>query len=97
MRRNPQQAGPIRLTFDLIFRDPQTYARVKSSGTLTLQRVAGLFGVPEDHITDFVFYDPGRAVKIAMRRPQVAGDPGDGDVYGCQQHAPLLGLRLQLP
>jgi hypothetical protein len=32
-----------------------------------------------------------------MIRPKVAGDPGDGDVYGCQQHAPLLGLTLERP
>jgi hypothetical protein len=24
----------------------------------------------------------------------MAGDPGDVDVYGAQQHAPLLGIEL---
>ncbi|MBI4278838.1 MAG: DUF4387 domain-containing protein [Armatimonadetes bacterium] len=91
-----KQAGPFRLTFDLIFRDEETYERVKASGALTRRMVAALYRVPEGHITDFVFYDPGRAVKISMLRPRVAGDPGDGDVYGCQQHAPLLGVRLTL-
>ena len=92
-----KQAGPYRLTLDIIFKTPEIYERVKASGTLTRERIAALYDMPEAQITDFVFYDPGWAVKITMVRPKVAGDPGDGDVYGCQQHAPLLGLRLGLP
>lgn len=92
-----KQAGPYRLTLDIIFKTAEIYQRVKASGTLTRERIADLYYVPEDQITDFVFYDPGWAVKVTMIRPMVAGDPGDGDVYACQQHAPLLGLRLALP
>jgi hypothetical protein len=92
-----KQAGPYRLTLDMIFKTPELYQQVKVSETLTRERIAELYGMPEDQITDFVFYDPGWAVKVTMIRPKVAGDPGDGDVYGCQQHAPLLGLRLELP
>ena len=91
-----KQAGPYRLTLDIIFKTPEIYHRVKASGTMTRERIAALYGMPLDQITDFVFYDPGWAVKVTMIRPKVAGDPGDGDVYGCQQHAPLLGLRLRL-
>jgi hypothetical protein len=92
-----KQAGPYRLTLDIIFQTPEIYERVKASGALTPERIAALYAMPPGQITDFVFYDPGWAVKITMIRPKVAGDPGDGDVYGCQQHAPLLGLRLELP
>jgi uncharacterized protein DUF4387 len=92
-----KQAGPYRLTLDIIFKTAEIYQRVKASATLTRERIADLYCVPEDQITDFVFYDPGWAVKVTMIRPKVAGDPGDGDVYACQQHAPLLGLRLELP
>jgi hypothetical protein len=92
-----KQAGPYRLTLDIIFRTEDVYREVKASGTLTPERIARLYAMPLDRITDFVFYDPGWALKITMVRPKVAGDPGDGDVYGCQQHAPLLGLTLELP
>ncbi len=92
-----KQAGPFRLTLDIVFKTPEIYRRVKASGALTLERIAEMYHMPVDQITDFVFYDPGWALKISMVRPKVAGDPGDGDVYGCQQHAPLLGLRLDLP
>jgi hypothetical protein len=34
------------------------------------------------------------AIKLTLPRRLCAGDPGDGDVYGAQQHAPLLELAL---
>ena len=39
-------------------------------------------------------YPAALAVKIVMGRAVVAGDLGDRDVYGAQQHAPLLDLEL---
>jgi hypothetical protein len=92
-----KQAGPFRLTFDLLFKTKQLYEIVKMSGAISKRQIADLYQIPEEKITDFVFYDPGLALKISIVRPKVAGDPGDGDVYGCQQHAPLLGLKLSLP
>jgi len=29
-----------------------------------------------------------------MDRPQVAGAPGDRDIYGAQQHGPLLDVMV---
>lgn len=91
-----KQAGPFRLTFDLVFKNDDSYERVKASGAITASLIANLYGIQQDQITHVVFYDPGRAIKITMIRPCVAGDPGDGDVYGCQQHAPLLDLSVPL-
>ena len=34
------------------------------------------------------------AMKFTLPRHIRAGDPGDGDVYGAQQHAPLLGILV---
>jgi hypothetical protein len=34
------------------------------------------------------------AIKLVLDRDIVAGDPGDKDVYGTQQHGPLLGTEL---
>jgi hypothetical protein len=34
------------------------------------------------------------ALKFSMPRQLVAGSPGDGDVYGAQQHAPFLEVLL---
>ena len=91
-----KQAGPFRLTFDVVFKDDETYHRVKASGALSRSQIANLYHIPESEITHLVFYDPGRAVKVTLIRPVVAGDPGDSDIYGCQQHAPLLDLRVSI-
>jgi len=91
-----KQAGPFRLTLDIVFKDDETYRRVKTSGAFSRSQIASLYCIPENEITHVIFYDPGRAVKITMIRPLVAGDPGDGDIYGCQQHAPLFEVQLSI-
>lgn len=92
-----KQAGPYRLTFDLIFSDREFYRAVKDADALTSSLIARAYGVSPDTIVGIYYYDPVSAVKITLVRPRVAGDLGDGDVYGCQQHAPLLGLAVELP
>ena len=64
-----KQAGPYRLTLDIIFRTEDIYRQVKASGTLTPERIARLYDMPLGRITDFVFYDPGWALKVTMVRP----------------------------
>ncbi|HWJ02124.1 MAG TPA: DUF4387 family protein [Verrucomicrobiae bacterium] len=41
-----------------------------------------------------VEFPPAKAIKATMVRSRVCGDVGDTDVYGAQQHAPLLGLEI---
>ena len=36
------------------------------------------------------------AIKYALPRRLCAGTPGDGDVYGAQQHAPMLDVELDV-
>ena len=88
-----KNAGPLHLTFDLMFADEATYNRVLQSPALTPARIAAAYGVPEASVR-IIPYPPARAIKIAMDRKVVAGDPGDRDVYGAQQHGPLLDLDL---
>lgn len=91
-----KQAGPFRLTFDVVFKDEATYRKVRDGGSISKELVAKLYHRAVRDVTHVVFYEPGRAVKITMIRPRVAGDPGDGDIYGCQQHAPLLEAEVAL-
>ena len=41
-----------------------------------------------------VGFEPGHAIKINMRRRIASGDPGETDVFGAQQYAPLLELEI---
>ncbi|MBC7294459.1 MAG: DUF4387 family protein, partial [Thermoleophilia bacterium] len=36
-------------------------------------------------------------LKITLVRPLPSGSVGDTDIYGAQQHAPLLGLLVPVP
>ena len=88
-----KNAGPMHLTFDLMFADEAAYNRVLQSPALTPARIAEAYGVTENTV-EIIPYAPALAIKIAMNRKVVAGDPGDRDVYGAQQHGPLLELDL---
>jgi hypothetical protein len=53
--------------------------------------MAALYGVGEARV---IPCPAALAVKVVVPRRVVAGSPGDGDVYGAQQHGPLLDLAL---
>ena len=78
-----KNAGPRRFVLDIIFRSDAHYQRAAQSEALTAKRIAPLYGVAL-----------GRAIKIVVPRQVMSGDPGDRDVYGAQQHTPLLELEI---
>ncbi|MDE2583341.1 MAG: DUF4387 domain-containing protein [Rhodospirillales bacterium] len=88
-----KNAGPRRLTLDVMLASDADYQRVVQSPALSPARIAALYRVPEADVA-VIPYPLGRAIKITLARPLMAGDPGDRDVYGAQQHAPLLGIEL---
>lgn len=88
-----KNAGPLKLTFDVMFEDERDWQRAVQSPALSAGNVAALYGVPEASV-QVIPYPAALAVKITMDRRIVAGSPGDRDVYGAQQHAPLLGVEL---
>jgi len=88
-----KNAGPRRLTLDVIFHSDADYQRAAQSEALTPGKIAPLYGVPASAVK-VINYPLGRAIKIVIPRRIMSGDPGDCDVYGAQQHAPLLGLEI---
>lgn len=88
-----KNAGPRRLTLDLMFATDADYRRAAQSPAITSETIAALYRVPADDVT-VIPYPVGRAIKIVLGRAIMAGDPGDFDVYGAQQHAPLLELQI---
>ena len=45
-------------------------------------------------IVDFVEFDPACAIKFTITRLRPSGSPGDPDIFGSQQYAPLLDLEV---
>ncbi len=90
-----KNAGPFELTIDVVFEDAATYDKVKATGVLCPALFARLYKVPEEHVL-FTPYDAAFAFKATLPRLVPAGEFGDTDVYGCQQHAPLLDVDLPI-
>jgi hypothetical protein len=90
-----KNAGVDKITFDVIFATRAAFERVVASGVLSRERVAELYRIPEGRITDFVVFEPALAIKFTIARTRPSGSPGDGDVFGAQQYAPLLALEVR--
>jgi len=91
-----KNAGVDKITFDVIFTDRAPYERVKKARVLTRETVSKLYGIPQDRICDFVEFDPANAIKFTIYRLRPSGSPGDPDIFGSQQYAPLLDLDVPL-
>ncbi len=90
-----KNAGPFELTFDILFRDFETYDRVRRAGVVNRELFARLYRVPEDKVL-FIEHDAAFALKASIPRPVACGDPEDSDIFGGQQHAPLVDLEIPL-
>ena len=90
-----KNAGPFDLTLDVVFKDPEMFARVRDTGVLCAELFAKLYKVPVEDVL-FTVYDAGLAFKATFPRLVSSGDVGDSDVYGAQQHAPLLDVEIPI-
>jgi hypothetical protein len=89
-----KNAGVDHITFDLIFRDRTNFERVRDAKVLTPESIAALYRIPRERITDFVVFEPANAIKFTIRRVRPSGSPGEHDVFGSQQYAPLFGVEV---
>jgi hypothetical protein len=89
-----KNAGPFRITFDILFSDPSRYRLVRDSRALTRETVAKAYGISPSEITSFFEVDMASAIKVTLRRPRTQGGFGESDMYGCQQHVPLLSIAI---
>jgi hypothetical protein len=88
-----KNAGPFDLTIDVVFDSDEMFGRVQATGVLCPALFARLYNEAEADIL-FTPYPAGRAFKATLPRLVPAGDVGDTDVYGAQQHAPLLDVDI---
>jgi Domain of unknown function (DUF4387) len=89
-----KNAGVDLITFDVIFSDAVTYEHVKRARVLTRETIAHLYGIAPERIADFVEFDPANAIKFTLYRLTPSGSPGDPDIFGAQQYAPLLDIEV---
>jgi hypothetical protein len=92
-----KNAGPFLLTLDIVFADEATYRTFKSVKPLDRHVIAGLYGIPETDVLKIIEFDPAYAIKVTLRRPLSSGGLGETDVYGAQQHVPLMLHEIDWP
>ena len=90
-----KNAGPFELTIDVVFDDPALFERVKRTGVLGPALFARLYGVRAEGVL-FTSMTPPTRSRRPCRGWSPAGDIGDTDVYGAQQHGPLLEVEIPL-
>ncbi len=88
-----KNAGPTQLTLDLFFRDRAGFDRAVAAEGLQPAAVARRYGVDAAQVRRFEMPEI-LAIKLSLPRRICAGTPGDSDVYGAQQHVPLLEVML---
>jgi hypothetical protein len=91
-----KNSGPFEITVDALFTDPKIYYRVKDSGMINKERVSQLYNITPENITHIVFFDQALGFKITFARKVSSGTFLDRDVYGAQQHAPLMELEIDI-
>jgi hypothetical protein len=90
-----KNAGPFHVTLDIMFDDAALFERVRRTGTIRAELIASLYGVPLDQV-QFTEYPPALAWKATIPRRIPSGAIGDTDIYGAQQHAPLLDIDVAI-
>lgn len=85
-----KNSGPYELTFDVIFKTFEEYNFFKEKQPITPEVIAKLYSIPVEDVIHVIYFDPAKAVKATIKRPIPSGTLGETDVYGAQQHAPLV-------
>ena len=90
-----KNAGPFEITLDIMFDDAALFERVRATGVIDGALIARLYGVRQDQVL-FTEYAPALAWKATLPRRIASGAIGDTDIYGAQQHAPLLDIEVPI-
>ncbi|MGG0718442.1 DUF4387 domain-containing protein [Robertmurraya massiliosenegalensis] len=89
-----KNSGPFEVTMDILFDKSELYEQVKHSNVITKEKIAEVYNISTRDIHHLVYFDPALGIKITLAREISSGTAGDRDVYGAQQHAPLMNIDV---
>lgn len=89
-----KNSGPFEITLDILFDKQEAYDYVKNSHKITKSTISKLYNIDESLINDIIFFDTALGIKITYARKISSGTCFERDVYGSQQHAPLMELEI---
>lgn len=90
-----KNSGPFEITLDIIFKSRKLYKKALASECLSEAAIAKLYHLDPGTPVRMISFDTAWAIKFTFPRRIAAGALGDTDLYGAQQHAPLLGLIIE--
>ena len=91
-----KNAGPYELTLDVLLKEQEMFEALRKADIINKKTVAGLYRIPEEDVISIVYFPNAKAIKATIVRPLPSGALGERDVYGAQQHAPLVNFTFEL-
>jgi len=91
-----KNAGPYELTLDVLLKDDEMFQKLRAADVINKQTIAKLYKIPVEDVLSIVYFPNARAIKATIVRPLPSGAMGERDVYGAQQHAPLVDFEFAL-
>ncbi len=89
-----KNSGPYELTLDIMFKEQKDFEKAVEKGIISKTLIMELYHVSEDQVLDIIAFPQAKAIKATIIRPIASGALGERDVYGAQQHAPLMNLVI---
>ena len=91
-----KNAGPYELTLDVMLKDDATFQKLQADNAINKEVIAMLYKIPLEDVLSIVYFPNARAIKATIVRPMPSGALGERDVYGAQQHAPLVNFEVEV-
>ena len=91
-----KNAGPFELTLDILLKDAEMFEKLRKANVINKKVIAGLYQISESDVISIVYFPNARAIKATIVRPLPSGALGERDVYGAQQHAPLVNFTFEI-
>ena len=91
-----KNAGPFELTLDVLLKDDASFELLTKNDVINKKVIAELYKIPVEDVLGIVYFPNARAIKATIVRPLASGAMGERDVYGAQQHAPLVNFTFEI-
>lgn len=91
-----KNAGPFELTLDILLKEQEMFEQMREKNVINAKVIAQLYKIPEDDVISIVYFPNANAIKATIVRPLASGALGERDVYGAQQHGPLVGFEFEI-
>lgn len=91
-----KNAGPYELTLDVLLKEQEMFEKMREKNVINAKVIAELYKIPETDVISIVYFPNAKAIKATIVRPLASGALGERDVYGAQQHGPLVGFEFEI-